>query len=224
MDNITNEIFRDKIPNVNKLKQYGFKFLKDHYFFETYILQNEFKLQVSIAVSPFTIKTKVIENATQEPYTLFLVESATGSFVGAVRNSYHNALLDIANNCFDLEIFKTEKAKKAIEYIKAQYDDQLEFLWQKFPNYAAVRRKDNKKWYAVFLIITENKLGINSNNSIEILDLRMTTENIEKQVDNKNCFFGYHMNKKHWITICLNGDVPNKTIFKLIDESYNLAK
>ncbi|MBK8944459.1 MAG: MmcQ/YjbR family DNA-binding protein [Ignavibacteriae bacterium] len=34
---------------------------------------------------------------------------------------------------------------------------------------------------------------------------------------------GYHMNKKYWITIKLNGKLGNKFIFKLIDDSYNLV-
>jgi predicted DNA-binding protein (MmcQ/YjbR family) len=33
---------------------------------------------------------------------------------------------------------------------------------------------------------------------------------------------GYHMNKKHWNTIMLNGFVPDKEIFAWIDHSYDL--
>ena len=31
---------------------------------------------------------------------------------------------------------------------------------------------------------------------------------------------GYHMNKKHWNTIMLDGSIENKIIFELIDHSY----
>ena len=33
---------------------------------------------------------------------------------------------------------------------------------------------------------------------------------------------GYHMNKKHWNTVMINGSVPDKEIFSWIDHSYNL--
>ena len=33
---------------------------------------------------------------------------------------------------------------------------------------------------------------------------------------------GYHMNKKHWNTVMLNGSVPDKEIFSWIDHSYDL--
>ena len=34
---------------------------------------------------------------------------------------------------------------------------------------------------------------------------------------------GYHMNKKHWNTITIEGNVPKKLIIELIDHSYNLV-
>jgi predicted DNA-binding protein (MmcQ/YjbR family) len=33
---------------------------------------------------------------------------------------------------------------------------------------------------------------------------------------------GYHMNKKHWNTVQLDGSIPDKEIFSWIDHSYNL--
>ena len=33
---------------------------------------------------------------------------------------------------------------------------------------------------------------------------------------------GYHMNKKHWNTIYLDGTVPDKEVFSWIDHSYDL--
>jgi predicted DNA-binding protein (MmcQ/YjbR family) len=34
---------------------------------------------------------------------------------------------------------------------------------------------------------------------------------------------GYHMNKKHWNTVIINGSIPNKEILEWIDNSYNLV-
>jgi predicted DNA-binding protein (MmcQ/YjbR family) len=33
---------------------------------------------------------------------------------------------------------------------------------------------------------------------------------------------GYHMNKKHWNTVLLDGSVPDKEVFSWIDHSYGL--
>ena len=34
---------------------------------------------------------------------------------------------------------------------------------------------------------------------------------------------GYHMNKKHWNTVCLPGDVPAGELMRMIDQSYVLV-
>ena len=34
---------------------------------------------------------------------------------------------------------------------------------------------------------------------------------------------GYHMDKRHWITVDLQGSVPESLIFELIDDSYELV-
>jgi predicted DNA-binding protein (MmcQ/YjbR family) len=34
---------------------------------------------------------------------------------------------------------------------------------------------------------------------------------------------GYHMNKKHWNTVLLDGSVPDTELFSWIDHSYNLV-
>jgi len=34
---------------------------------------------------------------------------------------------------------------------------------------------------------------------------------------------GYHMNKKHWNTVVLDGSLPKRLILEMIDHSYNLV-
>jgi predicted DNA-binding protein (MmcQ/YjbR family) len=34
---------------------------------------------------------------------------------------------------------------------------------------------------------------------------------------------GYHMNKKHWNTVLINGSISNKLLKEWIDDSYNLV-
>lgn len=64
-----------------------------------------------------------------------------------------------------------------------------------FPNNAVVRNKQNRKWYAVFLRISESKLGLKGDNRIAIIDLALPPEMIDNLVDNEKFFEDYHMNK-----------------------------
>ena len=158
-----------------------------------------------------------------EEYTLHLIKDISGNFVGKVKLEYEDKINEILEKCFDVEIFKSIQTKEIIKYIENKYGDTLEFLWEKFPDNAVARRKDSGKWYLAVLTVSKSKLGLDDDEKIEIVDLRIKTEETEKTVDNKKYFSGYHMNKKHWITICLDGSVSTDEIFERIEESYNLA-
>ncbi|ROS01888.1 putative DNA-binding protein (MmcQ/YjbR family) [Sinobacterium caligoides] len=48
----------------------------------------------------------------------------------------------------------------------------------------------------------------------EALALRMVFNDVQP---------GYHMNKKHWNTVRLRGDVPDSELVRMIDRSYSLV-
>ena len=46
---------------------------------------------------------------------------------------------------------------------------------------------------------------------------------IELREANPAIIPGYHMNKKHWNTVVLDGSLPKKLILEMIDDSYDLV-
>lgn len=223
MNAILNKIFINRTIVLKSLVNYGFESLDGEFFYRTLICDGKMELRVFVSDN-LAIKTDVIDLETQEPYSLFLVEEAVGSFVGMVRKDYEKVLSDIADKCCEREVFKSDYAKRIIKYVRGNFGGELEFLWEKFSQNAIWRRKDNRKWYALLLTVSKRKLGIDSDEIIEIIDLRAKPNEAEKLVDNKKYFKGYHMNKKHWITICLDGSVGFDEICSRINESFLLAK
>lgn len=216
------DIFKYFSPNIAKLSEYGFTVTDKVYRYETNILNNQFSLSVDITESG-KISTKVVDVKSHDEYVLHLIDGSVGGFVGKVRAEFENVLTDIRDKCFEKDIFKSEQAKRIIEYVRAKYGDELEYLWEKFPNNAIWRRKDNKKWYGALLVLSKRKLGIDSDDIVDIIDLRINPDIIKDVVDRKSYFEGYHMNKKNWFTICLDNSVPTETIFYYLDKSYELA-
>lgn len=222
MNKYVQRIFKNYKPNVAKLTKYGFTKEGDTYRYNVDIVNGQFRLEISVNGSD--VDTTVIDLATDEEYTLFLSDNAVGSFVGSVRHDYEAALTLVAEKCFDKCVFKSAYTQETIEYVRATYGDELEFLWKKFDDNAIWRRRDNSKWYAVLLTVSKCKLGLNSDEIVEIIDLRTDPDNIDSMVDNVKIWRGYHMNKKHWITLCLDGSAQIDEIKRLLDISYNLAK
>lgn len=216
------DAFKYKSPNFKKLAAYGFSPKGGTYSYATKIYDCQFELRIDISADR-KVKTELIDLSTDEPYTLHLVEGAGGAFVGAVRAEYERALTAVADACFEKDIFKGDCAHAVIDYVRETYGDEPEYLWRTFPSNAIWRRKDNAKWYGVILLLSKRKLGLNSDEVIPVIDLRGDPEALPALIDGRKYFPGYHMNKKHWFTVCLDGSVPPEEIYGLIDESYALT-
>lgn len=222
MRNAIEVIFKNKKMNTSKLIGYGFEMENLNYVYHKVLSDYDFELVVEIAKNG-EVSTKMIDLSTNELYTLHLIDNAVGNFVGQIRSVYENILTEIAEKCFDDNIYKTMQSQSIISYVNDKYGDELEFLWAKFPDTSVLRRKDNNKWYGVLMTVPKSKLGIDSDEIVEIIDVRVKTEDLPFIIDNKKYFPGYHMNKKHWITIILDDyDVDDKLIL-LINNSYALA-
>ena len=217
------DFIKDKKIDFKKLEEFGFKLKDNSYYYHTSLLKNQFKMSVKISLDN-SIFTEIIDTETNEAYVLHLLEIKRSGYSEKVYKAYSEVLEKIQKECFKDERFKANYTKEIIDYINNKYGDKLEFLWEKSPKTAVVRRKNSKKWYALILSLSKRKLNLDTDEIIEVINLHNRVEEIEKLIDNKKYFPAYHMNKKHWCTICLDGTVELKEIYKLIDISYQLAR
>ena len=217
------DFIKDKKIDLKRLEKFGFKLKDNSYYYDIFLLNNQFKMIVKINLDN-SIFTEIIDVETNETYVLHLLEERRNGYVEKVYKIYSEVLDKIKKECFEDEIFKTDYTKEIINYVKNKYGDELEFLWEKSPKTAVVRRKNSNKWYVLILTLSKRKLNLDSDETVEIINLHNSPEEIEKLIDNKRYFPAYHMNKKHWCTICLDGTVELEKIYKLIDISYELAK
>ena len=215
------KLLENKLINDEKLIKYGFIKESGKYYYETKICDDNFK--VIVEMTEERQESKVIDIAMGEEYILVDVQEAHGDFVGRVKEEYEEVLNDIISACSEQNTFKNEQAKMVIKYIKEVYGADLEYLWEKFPTNAIWRNKENNKWFGILMVVSMNKLGIDDDRKIEIIDLRYQKDAIEELIDHKYFFEGYHMNKKSWITIKLDGSVDIERIYELIDNSYELS-
>lgn len=220
MRNLENA-FSNRAFDYEKLIKYGFENTNEKYIYKTNIYKNQFEMIVEISSKSKT--SKLIDLANEDEYILVDVEESSGEFVGKVKQEYEEKLQDIINSCTVLSVFKERQSKEVIDYIKEKYNDELEFLWEKFDDNAIWRNKSNSKWYALLIKISKDKLGIDSEDIVEAIDIRYQKGKTNEVIDHKTVFPGYHMNKDSWITIVLDGSLNSEEIYKLIDNSYGLS-
>lgn len=109
-------------------------------------------------------------------------------------------------------------------YVQEKYQTAEEYPWQKYPNYAVLRHKDNSKWYGIILNVPRDKLGLDGNGDIDVLDVKCDPALIEHLSQSPGFITAYHMNKDHWIGILLDGTLASEEVTKLIDKSFELTK
>lgn len=222
MADIIAGIFRRRKIVLSRLESFGFLREGANYTYRRTLAESGF--QLTVRVTPLgEVSAEVTDPAFHEPYTLHLADGAVGGFVGGVRSAYEDTLTEIARQCCEPEVFKSGQAKDLIVYVRDTYGDELEYLWRTFPDNAVWRRKDTGKWYGAALTVSRRKLGLKSDELAEIIDLRCPPEELKELVDGKIYFSGWHMNKKNWYTIILDGSVGMEELCHRVDRSYLLA-
>ena len=215
-------LFKNRRMMIDRLLPFGFSGNGDAYTYSTSLVDGQFDMVVAVT-GEGRVSAEVIDRSSSEVYVLHRVSGARGAFAGRVREEYRGVLAAIADACFESDVFKSDGAREVIGYVREKYQNELEFLWKRFSGNAIFRRRDNEKWYAALLTVQKRKLGFDEDGAMEIIDLRGKPEDVSTRMDGKRYFPGYHMNKKHWFTICLDGSVPSEEIFRRIDESFVLA-
>lgn len=111
-----------------------------------------------------------------------------------------------------------------LKYVKENYNTKPEHLWEKSPDNVVFRHKHNNKWYAIIMDVQKNKVGLDGNEIIDIINVKCEPDMVNLLKGQTGFYNAYHMNKEHWLTIILNGTVPDNEIYNLIDTSYELTK
>ena len=212
--------FTNREIDYDKLLSYGFKGDNNRYIYNKKICDDTFL--VEIIISNKEKYSRVIDLSLNEEYILVDTDSTSG-YIKEVKEEYEKIINDIIDKRTINNMFNGSISKEVLKYIKDKYGDNEEYLWEKFPDTAAIRNRKNNKWYAVIMVIEESKLGIDSDNIVEVIDLKYYKESVHSIIDYKQIFTGYHMNKSSWITIKLDGSMKTKEIYKLIDISYDIS-
>ena len=123
-----------------------------------------------------------------------------------------------------------------INHIRTEYAVEPEFLWpERFPTYSVFRHANNNKWFALVASIPSTSLGLeggennksgndNPGNEVNIINLKFDKNQTYDFAETSDHIFpAYHMNKNNWITVLLDGTIPNEFIYELIKKSYLLS-
>lgn len=116
------------------------------------------------------------------------------------------------------------KREEFEKYISDNYAAENDYPWMTNPMFEVFRHRDNRKWFALIMDIPKSKLGVESEEIIDVVNLKCDTVLIGSLISEDGIFPAYHMNKDNWITVALDDSVSDETVKALTDMSFVLTK
>jgi predicted DNA-binding protein (MmcQ/YjbR family) len=110
-----------------------------------------------------------------------------------------------------------------IKYADNKYQAKPDFPWTKFPDYTVLRHQGSDKWFALLMNVPRDKLGLKGGGEVDVINVKCRPEFVGSLRMKEGFLPAYHMNKEHWLTVLLDNTVPEKEIYELIDDSYELT-
>ena len=88
---------------------------------------------------------------------------------------------------------------------------------------AVLRHADNRKWFALVMRVSRRKFGMDSDEVIDVVNLKLPAEMFGSFGAADGVYPAYHMNKLHWISVLLP-DAPDDVVRFLIKVSFEATK
>lgn len=111
-----------------------------------------------------------------------------------------------------------------LEYSLNKYNTKPIYPWTLLPEYAVLRHESSLKWYALFMNVDGQRLGLTPGRIYDVIDLRCREEDISSYLGKRGFLPAYHMSKKDWITILLDGSADLEKIIELLDISFEITR
>ena len=115
------------------------------------------------------------------------------------------------------------KRNDLLKYLQQEYICDIDYPWEKYPDYVIIRRRDNQKWFAGIFTIIGHKVGLDTNEPIDVVNLKCESDLIPILICESGIYPAYHMNKQHWISVDIERYEEIEKLKMLVDMSYRLV-
>ena len=110
-----------------------------------------------------------------------------------------------------------------LEYCLSTYGTSPDYPFDEDFEMAVLRHTDNRKWYAIVMKVSRRKFGFDSDEVIDVVNLKLPTEMFGSFSATDGVYPAYHMNKLHWISVLLP-DAPDDVVQFLVNVSFEATK
>ena len=118
---------------------------------------------------------------------------------------------------------QSSQRQRIMQYVQDRYGTEPEYLWAKYPNYVVFRQPASRKWFAIIMDVPQNRLEFEGDEPVDVMDVKCGSLMVGSLLAQDGFFPAYHMSRGTWISVLLDGTVPDEQIFPLLELSYDNA-
>ena len=110
-----------------------------------------------------------------------------------------------------------------LDYCHNTFNTVADYPFDKDFETAVLRHRDSRKWYAIVMRVSRRKFGFDSDEVIDVVNLKLPIEMFGSFGKDEGVHPAYHMNKLHWISVLLP-DASEDVIKFLVNVSFEATK
>ncbi|MGT2716087.1 MmcQ/YjbR family DNA-binding protein [Streptococcus respiraculi] len=215
--------FKDRIWQKERLLDYGFKEENGNLTFYQLFMEGHFEARIQV-ILPDKATSQVWDLDMDEEYHAFRIQRAVGSFVGEVRERYAEILHQVVQHCTETEPFHSAQGNRLVRYIEKSFQEDPDYPFTKAPEIATLRHAANQKWYGLVTQVPWTALGVaNKEGVVEIINIKVEAGQMKNLLSTVGIYPAYHMSKKTWVSISLDGSLIDEVLFELVSKSRDLV-
>ena len=110
-----------------------------------------------------------------------------------------------------------------LDYCLDTYGTSADYPFDEDFETAVLRHTGSRKWYALVMRISRRKVGIDSDEMVDVVNLKLPLEMFGSFGAADGVYPAYHMNKLHWISVLLP-DAADDLVEFLVNASYEATR
>ena len=110
-----------------------------------------------------------------------------------------------------------------LDYCREEYGTVADYPFDEDFETAVLRHADSRKWYGIVMRVSRKKFGMDSDEIIDVVNLKLPIEMFGSFSSSDGVYPAYHMNKLHWISVLLP-DATEELIRFLVGISFDATE
>ena len=222
---IEQKIFSRRRFSTKRMENYGFENKNACYTLSKEFMDGDFTAEIRVYENG-SVVGRVMDNMMGEEYIPLRMPNYTGAFVGSVRAAYEELLLDIADKCCTDVAFVSDQSNRIAALILDKYSVEPDFPWDEGEHEPSgvFRHGSNNKWFGLIMNIDRRHLEKNAaEEMVDVINLKADESKMIALHKIRGIYPAFHMNHSKWISVVLDGNLDDRDVMDLVEESFRLT-